>query len=54
VPERLAYELSTYVEPTETPGAETKTFGEPKFENVAALSLASVAATPTAPGQAAG
>jgi hypothetical protein len=37
-----------------TPGAETNTFGEPQFENVAGASNSSVAATPTAPGHAAG
>ena len=37
-----------------TPGADMKTSGKPKFEKIGDPSLLSVAATPTAPGQAAG
>ena len=54
VPCSDAYWSGHKVEAISTPGAETKTSGEPKFENEAGKSNSSVAATPTTPGQAAG
>src|SRR4051794_17818812 len=53
VPLRAAYE-PWYVEVMPSPGAATKTSGEPKLEKTARVSVIVDAATPIAPGQPAG
>jgi hypothetical protein len=54
VPDMSVYVLPRYVELTDTPGADTKTFPVPWLENDASVSEEVVAETPIAPGQAAG